>query len=119
MRLIGSEMDQLQAAVSTAGALQAKGIQTEPAGEARVRGPAGDPGSGKPGKPVGAVVAASGVPIACRLTRNSAIDRSPGGRDGRGVARSICRLRRRTPSDAGTTIERRATGRRLHGAGNA
>src|SRR5437868_6162690 len=36
-----------------------------------------------------------------------------------GVARSICRLRRRTPSDAGTTIERRATGRRLHGAGNA
>jgi len=61
MRLIGSEMDQLQAAVSTAGALQAKGIQTEPAGEARVRGPAGDPGSGNPGKPVGAVVAAAKV----------------------------------------------------------
>src|SRR5207248_4358384 len=37
------------------------GIQTEPAGEARVRGPAGDPGSGNPGKPVGAVVAAAKV----------------------------------------------------------
>jgi DNA-binding IclR family transcriptional regulator len=61
MCLIGSEMDQLQAAGSTAGALQAKGIQTEPAGEARVRGPAGDPGGGNPGKPVGAVVAAAKV----------------------------------------------------------
>jgi DNA-binding IclR family transcriptional regulator len=61
MRWIGSEMDQPRAAGSTAGALQAKGIRTEPAGEARVRGPIGDPISGNLGKPVGAVVAAAKV----------------------------------------------------------
>jgi DNA-binding IclR family transcriptional regulator len=54
-------MDQPRAAGSTAAALQAKGVQTELAGEARVRGPVGDPISGNLGKPVGAVVAAAKV----------------------------------------------------------
>jgi DNA-binding IclR family transcriptional regulator len=53
-------MDQPQPADSTAGAPQAKGIQTQPAGVARMR-PAGDRGSGHLGKPVGAVVAAAKV----------------------------------------------------------
>jgi DNA-binding IclR family transcriptional regulator len=63
MRLIGSEMDLPQAADSTA-ALQAKGVQTEPADAVRVRNHAGDLGpsnQGSPGKPVGAVVAAAKV----------------------------------------------------------
>lgn len=61
MRLIGSEMNQPQAADSTA-ALQAKGIQTEEAARAaRMRASAGDVGHGNPGKPVGAVVAAAKV----------------------------------------------------------
>jgi DNA-binding IclR family transcriptional regulator len=54
-------MDQPRAAGSTAAALQANGVQTELAGEARVRGPVGDPISGNLGKPVGAVVAAAKV----------------------------------------------------------
>src|SRR6266566_6316626 len=59
-RLIRSEMDQPQAADSTA-ALQAKGIETEPAGRAHAHGAAGDLSRGNPGKPVGAVVAAAKV----------------------------------------------------------
>jgi DNA-binding IclR family transcriptional regulator len=51
-------MDRAQAADSTAGTIQAKGLEIEPAGASRERADAGDPGRGKP---VGAVVAAAKV----------------------------------------------------------
>ncbi len=51
-------MDRSQAADSTGGILQAKGVETEPVGAIRERAVAGDPGRGKP---VGAVVAAAKV----------------------------------------------------------
>src|SRR5918912_1033383 len=54
-------MDGPPLAGSTAHALQEKGLETERTGAMPRRAGAGDPGRGNPGKPVGAVVAASSV----------------------------------------------------------
>src|ERR671924_696824 len=54
-------MDETPLAGSTARALQAKGLETERTSAIPRRAGAGDPGRGKPGKPVGAVVAAASV----------------------------------------------------------
>src|SRR5919204_275268 len=54
-------MDGPPLAGSTAHALRAKGLETEPTSATPRRAGAGDPGRGNPGKPVGAVVAAAKV----------------------------------------------------------